>query len=219
MIDSNFRLLLENVKKVAENVPGAVFIGGVAVYLHASQKLERLAEASHDADMYIGLSDLTDLRDQEELTQNRRLNKQQFIKSGISFGVYVEKNNALAVPYDEILVESNSIDGINVASLGHLLILKLDAAIDRAGSNKGQKDIRDIIRILLLAGPSDVDLAKPFFNDEHRAFVASLARSPTYFSLADGNAMVAKQYRQTASLVIDQLIESDRSINTHRPKR
>jgi hypothetical protein len=99
-----------------------------------------------------------------------------------------------------------------------ILILKLDAAIDRAGSNKGQKDVRDIIRILLLAGPSDVDLAKPFFNDEHRTFVASLARSPSYFSLADGNAMTAKQYRQTANLNIDQLIETDRSLSTSRPK-
>jgi predicted nucleotidyltransferase len=34
--------------------------------------------------------------------------------------------------------------GIRVASLGHLLVLKLEAFADRRGSTKGDKDAKDL---------------------------------------------------------------------------
>ena len=209
-MSQDFSVLLGKVKEVSENVSGAVFIGGVAVYLHAIQKIERLAETSHDADLYVGLSDLTDLRDMEELVPNRRLNKQQFIKGGFEFDVYVERNNALAIPYDEILVESESVDDIRIAALGHLLVLKLDAALDRKGSAKGDKDIRDVIRILLMFNKKDVDVAKRFLREEHEEMLTGIPRSAAFTALAEGNAVNAKQYRTVVAGQIRELMPEAR---------
>jgi hypothetical protein len=153
--------LWKQVHIVSEWFPdGAVFIGGIAVYLHtmaarpvrARSPIPRAGdpwmEFSHDADMYIGFTDLTDLRDLENLTPNRRLSKTQFIKSGAEFDVYVERQHTLRVKYDDAVTNSTVIDHVRVACLEHLLLLKIDAYNDRKGSAKGDKDQRDIVRIV-----------------------------------------------------------------------
>lgn len=135
---------------------GVVFIGGVAVYLHAraGHVPENWIEFSHDGDLYISLSDFGDLRDYEEVVANRRLTKHQFIKNGIDFDVYLEHNNGLRVTYSDVRAHSVVIEQVRVASLEHLLLLKLDAYADRRGSAKGRKDERDLVRIThLMAAP------------------------------------------------------------------
>ena len=211
MHENDFNRLLDNVKEISALIPGAVFIGGVAVFLHASKTMQEIAEASHDADLFIGLCDLADLRDIEELTSNRRLDKQQFIKDGFEFDVYVERNNSLAVPYDDILLCSSNINDIRVASLGHLLILKSDAAISRKGSAKGQKDMRDIIRILMLCSKSDIDICRPYLDDGRMSFLQSIQKSSSFLSLAEENAVLAKHYRQRVSFTLESIFPEPRS--------
>ena len=120
---------------------GIVFIGGVAVYLHA--RLAKLSgawiEFSHDGDFYISLSDYADLRDIEEVTTNRRLNKHQIIKDGIDFDIYLEYRNDLRVKYADALAASTVIENVRVASLEHLLLLKLDAYEDGCTAPRGAK--------------------------------------------------------------------------------
>ncbi len=70
--------------------PDIVFIGGIAVYLHAvNHELTRpYAEMTAIADVYMSLSAFSDLRDTEEVVQNARLSKHGFQKQGFSFDVY-----------------------------------------------------------------------------------------------------------------------------------
>jgi hypothetical protein len=103
---------------------------------------------SHDGDLMIRIVDFSDLRDVEMVTPNRRLGKHQFLKNGFEFDVYVENQHDLAVPVDEAIAWSEIKHGIRVACLEHLLILKMKAYEDRAGSPKGVKDEDDIARIL-----------------------------------------------------------------------
>src|SRR5262245_5897824 len=100
---SEFQRILAVAERLATEHPGHVFIGGVAVYLHAvnNARTRDLAEASHDADFMLSLADFADLRDTDEVVANRRLSKHQLIRDGVEFDVYVERQNNLIVPYDE----------------------------------------------------------------------------------------------------------------------
>jgi len=152
-------VLWRNVAYLSEMFPdGIVFIGGVAVYLYtrSANASGRFVEFSHDGDFLISISDFADLRDIEEVTANRRLNKYQIIREGIDFDVYLEYHNRLRIPYAEVLEGSKVIDGVRVAALEHLLLLKLAAFDARRGSAKGRKDERDLIRIGYLMDRGDV---------------------------------------------------------------
>jgi hypothetical protein len=73
------------VERLAREHPGHVFIGGVAVYLHAinNPRTRDLAEASHVADFMLALADFADLRDTDEVVANRRLSKHRLIRDGV----------------------------------------------------------------------------------------------------------------------------------------
>ncbi|MDX2225998.1 MAG: hypothetical protein SFY92_02695 [Verrucomicrobiae bacterium] len=200
--DDDFEKLLRACLEFSMLFPdGVVFIGGIAVYLHAMnhEKTRALAEATHDADFYISLADMADLRDIEEVTANRRLNKHQLIKNGFEFDIYTERHSALIVPYDQIMAYSIVHDQMRLSSLEHLLILKLEAFRDRERSSKGQKDAKDLIRIsLILTGTRSRiqrDLIFPFLSEDHLKALDRIARGPEFLSLAKGNAKEAKEMR------------------------
>ena len=166
---------------------GLVFIGGIAVYLHA--RAARLAswgiEFSHDGDFYVSLADFSDLRDAEEVTVNRRLNKHQFIKNGIEFDVYLEYNNSLRVPYADAWARSSVIDNVRVAALEHLLLLKLDAYADRRASAKGRKDERDLIRIAHILSRQRLhkQWLEPYLTPEDAKLLADVLKSSEFVAM------------------------------------
>ena len=189
-----------------------VFIGGIAVYLHSiaggADKNSPFVEFSHDADFYISVSDLSDLRDIEEVTPNRRLSKYQFIKNGIDFDVYVERQSGLRVPWSEIAQHSVLLDGIRAAALEHLLILKLDAYRDRGASAKGRKDERDLARIVYL-----LSLRKPkrVLVEKHLAkadetLLQKVGRSDVFPLLVDGNLRKARQLREQYNTTVAKIL-------------
>ncbi len=172
---------------------GVVFIGGVAVYLHVrgAKVPEKWVEFSHDGDFYISLADFSDLRDIEEVTQNRRLSKYQIIKHGMEFDVYLEYRHSLRIPYANVHAASKIVENVRIAALEHLLLLKLAAYEDRRGSAKGRKDERDLIRIghLLMRRPIHKDWVAPYVNPVdinllskvvHSAEVAGLSTNPKH---------------------------------------
>jgi hypothetical protein len=153
MDDDEWQRLLAAVKEIQDWFPdGVAFIGGIAVYAHATDSPEtsKFGAMSHDADFMILLPDFADLRDIEVLTANRRLGKQQFSKDGFEFDVYVEGQHNLPVPAEEVVAWSQVRRGLRVACPEHLLILKLKAHEDRKGSGKGDKDEDDIVRLLVI---------------------------------------------------------------------
>ncbi len=187
--------------------PDIVFIGGIAVYLHAANhELTRpYAEMTSDADFYISLSALSDLRDIEEVVQNTRLSKHEFQKQGFSFDVYTERQSSLPVPYADVVAHAVRYEGVAVAPLEYLLVLKLEAAVDRHGSAHGQKDARDIIRLLLLGRHQGFDAQRSilFMKDAHLARLKLIVNGPEFIALARGNAKEAKGIRQACTLVFE----------------
>jgi hypothetical protein len=189
---------------------GLVFIGGIAVYLHARQA--RLApwgiEFSHDGDFYVSLTDFSDLRDIEEVTANRRLSKHQFIKNGLSFDVYLEYNNTLRVPYADAWSHSSIIENVRVASLEHLLLLKLDAYADRKASAKGRKDERDLIRISHILARSRVHKRwlEPYATAEDVRLLTEALRSQE-FVLMTKNIKQANSLRSDFRVILDDMRE------------
>src|SRR5262249_17914035 len=86
---------------------------------------------------------------------------------------------------------------IRVASLEHLLILKLEAFRDRAHSAKGDKDARDLVTIARLAGGKvKTALVSPFLREEHETLLERVERSAVFTYIAGGNAHEAKALRR-----------------------
>ena len=195
---------------------GIVFIGGVAVYLHtrAEHVPDQWIEFSHDDDFYISLTDFADLRDIEEVTANRRLTKHQLIKNGVEFDVYLEYNNALRTTYADVRAHSAVIEQVRVASLEHLLLLKLDAYADRRGSAKGRKDERDLIRIAhLTAPPYKVRRRQlaPYVTERDVSLLDQVSRSPEIMRMS-ADPRETKRLRSD----LERLLKTVRSIEERR---
>jgi hypothetical protein len=204
-----FEILLSTCHDVASLFPdGVVFIGGIAVYLHAKNlpATADLAEFTHDADFYISIADMGDLRDIEEVTPNRRLSKHQMKKNGFEFDIYADRQSTLIVPYDAVAAASAVVGGIRIAALEHLLVLKLEAFSDRKDSAKGDKDAKDLIRIAAVAAWGKKRLRPErmaaYTTDTHLALLKRIEKGPHALSLARGNAMYAKKLRQTLSSAV-----------------
>lgn len=228
MQDKEFEILLSACNEVASLFPdGVAYIGGIAVYLHAINKAgtSEIAEFTHDADFYISMADMGDLRDIEEVTPNRRLSKHQMVKKGFEFDIYTERQSSLIVPYDMVMAHSGFYGEIRVASLEHLLVLKLEAFADRKGSAKGDKDAKDLLRIVAVAALSEngfrVGLALPYLREEHIELLRLVERGPQVISLSRGNAMQAKKLRAQFAKIVDEIdaasTSTDDAAEEHNP--
>lgn len=209
---NDFGQLLLACQEMAHLFPeGLVFIGGIAGYLYTinHRTTQTLAEVTHDADFYISLADMSDLRDMEEIVANRRLNKHQLIKRGFEFDIYTERHSSLLVPYDQVMAHSVLFDALRVASLEHLLVLKLEAYRNRYASTKGQKDAKDLIRIaLVICARKDslnLKLCMPYLSEDHVTLIERVARGPEFLGLARGNAKSAKEMRTQFAEVMKKL--------------
>jgi len=209
MNNGEFANLLIACNEIAAWFPdGIIFIGGIAVYLHSinNGSTRTLAEFTHDADFYISMADMSDLRDIEEVVANRRLSKHQLIKRGFEFDIYTERHSALLVPYDQIIAHSVQYDELRVASLEHLIVLKLEAYRDRCDSSKGQKDAKDLIRLALITSarkkPLVKDLIIGYLSEEHMKLLERVKRGPEFMSLAKGNSKEAKSMREKFAAVM-----------------
>ena len=198
-----------------------VFIGGIAVYLHsvAAGLPPALVERSHDADLYISLPAYDDLRSIETVTSNPRLKKKQFIKYGMDFDVYLEHNNSLLVSYQDIFAGSGIIDGVRVASLEHLLLLKLMALAGRSGTPKGPKDERDVIRIVLLLKQYGVSRSRleRYFTAGMAQVLKNLSSSREFVTLTQGNFHEARALRDTYTATVSSL--SKQILSAKSPRR
>lgn len=215
MNKSDFEELLLACQEIASTYPeGVVFIGGIAVYLHAvnHKHTAALAAFTHDADFYISLADMGDLRDDQELTANRRLSKHQLIKRGFEFDIYTERQSKLIVPYDHVRTWAVQYENLLVAAIEHLLVLKLEAYRDRKASSKGEKDANDLIQIGLIAAEGRngfrPELCLGFMQQEHLELLEEIARGPQFLALARGNSKAAKDFRLKFQQAIKHLLSS-----------
>ena len=227
--DQKFPQLLTTCSQLMSGMAGGVIIGGIAVYLHTyNQALtQQIAGATHDADIYISLEDLSSLRDEEELTSNKRLRKHQLIKKGFEFDVYTQFQSGLRIPYDEVIANCVMYGEEKVASLEHLFVLKMDAFLDRQGSVKGDKDAQDILRISSVISAKktfNIKLIAPYLDDEHLELFKKIGANPIAMGLAKGDSRYAKKLRSSflnleSEIVKEYIsIHSSKLVNERKPK-
>ncbi len=194
------RPILREIRDLNQEYPvGLIAIGGVAVYMHTLRDGRgRFAESTHDIDFYLSKENLGSLRDREELTANPKLHKQQIVRRTIEMDVYVEHQHRLAVPYEDLDRQSTIIDGVRVAAKEHLLALKIDAAIDRFGSTKGDKDAKDLVNLVVALDQPRVELLRPILDEERIDFLRTLGRgSEPFQTMSGGNSHQSSILRKT----------------------
>src|SRR5277367_4563972 len=145
------------VKDLTADNEDIVIIGGVAVYIHTEiyNSKDIPVEFTHDADMAISLPTLSQLADEGyEIVTNKRLNKRQIIINDVDVDIYVAHQSKLRVSYNHLAESAKDLaDGgevVMVASLGHLLILKIAALEARWSSAHGEKDRRDVAKLMVM---------------------------------------------------------------------
>ena len=217
MDDEDFGKLLRACQELAGLFPdGVVYIGGMAVYLHTvnCDQTRAFAGFTHDADFYISLADMADLRDIEEVVANRRLSKHQLTKAGFEFDIYTERHSTLIVPYDQVMAYAVCYDTVRVACVEHLMALKLEAYRARHASTKGQKDARDLIGLALVADAQKPHLRKElllaYTSEEHLTLLERVQRGPEFLSMARGNAQQAREMRQQYARALKGIIAPKR---------
>jgi hypothetical protein len=200
--DSHWQRVWAAVRTFAHTYPEDVIaVGGVAVYLHAraAADADLPEEYTHDADVCVALTAWSDIRDAHEVTANRRLSKHQLVIDGVEFDVYLEHSHALRLDYAELAHGAVTIDGVRVAGLEHLLLLKLSAFRERGQSAHGRKDRRDIAKLLVLLDGASPRAALAHASDDDVVALSSVLDSDAFAELAAGNAHHAARLRKRAS--------------------
>lgn len=137
-------LITEKSWKLLQQLRGKfkfVLIGGWAVYLHAR------TQKSKDIDVIVDIGTLHQLKGSYELRKNDSLRKYEIKVDEVDVDIYVPYYSQLTIPV--VKVESQKIEGFDVAKPEELLILKQGAELDRRHSEKGEKDRIDIMGLLM----------------------------------------------------------------------
>ncbi len=219
MDKNEFSSLMGECFKLSETYPDIVYIGGIAVYMHCvntnEQLVSQLAEFTHDGDFYISIPSMSDLRDAEEVVQNSRLSKHQIKKKGFEFDIYTEHHSSLIAPYSDVAANAVAYNGFRVASLPHLLALKLEAFLDRQGSSKGEKDAKDVIRIALCARHLgfDAGIYCRYSTQDHLNLLEKVLKGPYSIELAMGNHHQAKKIRESVSFLVEAISNHENSLS------
>ena len=144
LTDKSFSLLTELKKQFK-----FILIGGWAVYFY-SQSLK-----SKDIDIIVDFSQLEQFKKEFTVEKNERLKKYQIKIEEIDVDIYLPFYSDLGLPVEEIIKKTTMVNGFILLEKEILLITKLKAYQDRGESVKGQKDLIDIISLVLL---EDFDL-------------------------------------------------------------
>lgn len=161
---SNKEKFLEIVKLVEEaselTDSTIIVIGGVATYLYSikSEIDDEIIEFSHDGDFVISNQSLDDLQEYYGIAnKNMRLKKHELKINDVDYDLYAEDKHTLLYSYKEMNEHSELIGTIRVPCIEHLIKLKTIAYNDRKSSAKGEKDKRDIIRLMYSANNELLD--------------------------------------------------------------
>jgi hypothetical protein len=189
----------------------SVVIGGVAAFFHTEDAIKRglqiSLEITFDVDLFVSQFGSSIMRSFYETTNNARLHKKQVTVNGIEYDVYVERGHRLRIDYEDLFRESVILDNIRVCCLEHLLLLKLDAFMERFASSHGEKDKRDIAKIITILGFNGSDVLFPYlFSDEDKSTISLIMRSNVFRMLSDGNVHSASRLKSIANIFARKLL-------------
>ena len=137
--DKSFSLLTELKKQFR-----FILIGGWAVYFYTKSL------KSKDIDMIIDFSQLEQFKKEFTIEKNERRKKYQIKIEEIDIDIYLPFYSNLGLPAEEIIKKTTLVNGFVLLEKEALLLTKLKAYQDRKESVKGQKDLIDIISLVLL---------------------------------------------------------------------
>lgn len=163
-----------------------VLIGGVALFVHMHLSKSCLPMTrTKDADILIGSNEYQYLRDQHEVSFNARLKKHEYkvslqvidTEKVIDVDVYVNHMHSLDVILGDVVKYCITYEGVNIAHLVHLLVLKLDNYIEFDGnkeSDKFRKIKEDIVQITALIEVDETSclLLKENIPETSKRFIA-----------------------------------------------
>jgi hypothetical protein len=139
LTDKSFSLLTELKKQFK-----FILIGGWAVYFYTKSL------KSKDINMIVDFSQLEEFKKEFTIEKNERLKKYQIKIEEIDIDIYLPFYSDLGLPVEEIIKKTTMVNGFVLLEKEALLITKLKAYQDRRESVKGQKDLVDIISLVLL---------------------------------------------------------------------
>jgi hypothetical protein len=142
-----------------------IVIGGWAAFAYG------VKEVSFDGDAMVSHVALGAIRDEEVVIPNYRPRKSQYMRDGFDVDLYVEHHHGLRVPFDEIQARALMVQNLNVPCPEHLFILKIDAARGRYGSEKGLKDLGDVLGLIdVMAKAPDCSILSKYLTESDAAF-------------------------------------------------
>lgn len=194
-----------DISKIADG--GIVLIGGVATYLHVQRrpKANLPLETTHDTDAAVSSLGMGSIRDALPVTTNVRLHKEQVEVDDVEVDLYPAHISRLRFDYGDLAPYAQKYRGFRIASIPHLLLLKLDALSDRGRSAKGAKDRRDVIKLLVLldGSPQARTLLAGLAAPADLRALSTVAGSPAFMDIAKGNAKTAAELRAKAQRALD----------------
>lgn len=191
----------------------AVFIGGIAVQalttkLGAAHGLP--PEVTHDVDVSVTLAASGTLREQGLLTPNKRLKKAQIVVDDVDVDIYIEHKSGLRFDYTELATYAEPFTigkavEVQIASIGHLILLKIDALLARASSAHGAKDRRDLAKLLVMGSDRDEDIqiVVGAATGSDISAMQRVLKSTAFTEITRGNAQAASKLRLKAEKLVD----------------
>jgi hypothetical protein len=180
-----------------------IVIGGWAVYSYNARNL------TFDGVAVISYEVQGCLRDSYAVTKNARMKKEQFVgPTGHDIDLYVERQHGLPVDYGELHAYAKQRADLWVACPEHLITLKLEAARDRQGSPKGEKDKLDILALLSLPDEefANPELLAKHLDDEKWASLRRISQdTQATGKFCRGNEWDAKNLRKALSAKLEML--------------
>ena len=129
---------LQSLKKTLD----FVLIGGWATFLYTGTL------KSKDIDIIIDFNKLPLLEKHYQLIKNDRLSKYEAVKETIQIDIYLPHYSKLGIPVEDLMQNTEHLEGFTVLGSSHLIALKLFTLQQRGRSAKGRKDFIDIIALI-----------------------------------------------------------------------
>ena len=115
------------------------------------QMVRRSIDGGTHALARLGLDQLGKLAKDYDLVKNERLNKYEIRQEEIQIDVYTPFYSKLGISCEDLLSTAVNLDGFMVPTPEALVKLKMVAYQGRKGSDKGRKDLVDIVSLMCLS--------------------------------------------------------------------
>lgn len=149
------------------------------------------------------MDELQNIKKQYELRKNDSLRKYEIKVNEVDVDIYVPFYSRLGMPLEK--VESQEVEGFDVAKPEELLILKQDAELDRRHSEKGEKDRIDIMGLLLSRSVSIERYKRVLKSCKREGLTSELAALIRSFNEYKHFNLLPSQFKKRKQEVLEEI--------------